>query len=525
MDKICTAQVQGFEVELPGEKAATSRVMVLSGHFDLPARSAVLEQVSYSGHDSCCYCKEKGKTVSTSARGHVVTFPFRDTPTGHAELRTSKDIEQDSSKALHENSSVNGFRSPSPLFGLPGFSIPLGVSIDYMHGVCLGVVKTLVSLWFDSSNTGKKWYCGELVHQVDSRLLSIKPPSAITRVPRSIDSHRKHWKAAEYRSWLFFYSLPCMKGILSDELFNHYALLVGGIYLLCQESISPYDLKKAEMLLAHFVEMVDVYYAPRYLLLNVHNLLHLVEDVNANGPLWCNSLFVFEDWNGDISDFFHGTQNVANQILSAVSCRQNMPELIAKMPDGQAKNLVLKLRNGSEKENRTPIGEGINIVGTLRSGGLRPEFEDDVVSGLEVDSLNEVKFFARVQIRGRIIHSRAYKRVSVRNSYTVSYKDSNKIKYGQVEVFVQARSPRNDSVQYAAVILPFLEQTGFMCPTHEVLGVCPVTHIACCYPPLNDQCVLVPINNIEDICVCMESRNTGSPVVYIARFPNHIEKD
>jgi len=41
----------------------------------------------------------------------------------------------------------------------------------------------------------------------------------------------------------------------------------------------------------------------------------LVEDVNANGPLWCNSLFVFEDWNGDISDFFHGTQNVANQVI------------------------------------------------------------------------------------------------------------------------------------------------------------------------------------------------------------------
>ena len=82
-----------FEVELPSEEAATSRVMVLLGHFDLPARSAVLEQVSYNGHDSCCCCTEKGETVSTSARGHVVTFPFRDTPTGHAELRTSKDIE------------------------------------------------------------------------------------------------------------------------------------------------------------------------------------------------------------------------------------------------------------------------------------------------------------------------------------------------------------------------------------------------------------------------------------------------
>jgi len=138
------------------------------------------------------------------------------------------------------------------------------------------------------------------------------------------------------------------------------------------------------------------------------------------------------------------------------------------------------------RENRIPIGEGINIVGALRNGGLRPETEDDVASGLEVDSLNEVKFFTRVQIRGRIIHSRAYKRVSVRNSYTVAYKERNKIKYGQVEVFVQTSSPWNCSVQYAAVILPFLEQTGFVCPTHEVLGVCPVTHIVCWYPPLND---------------------------------------
>lgn len=51
-----------------------------------------------------------------------------------------------------------------------------------------------------------------------------------------------------------------MKGILSDEHFNHYALLVGGVYLLSTESISPADLRKAEMLLAHFVEMFDVYY-------------------------------------------------------------------------------------------------------------------------------------------------------------------------------------------------------------------------------------------------------------------------
>ena len=80
--------IEGIEVELPSKEAATSRVMMLSSHFDLPARSAVLEQVTHTGHDGCCYCTERGKTVSTSVRGHVMTFLFRDTPTGHADLQS-----------------------------------------------------------------------------------------------------------------------------------------------------------------------------------------------------------------------------------------------------------------------------------------------------------------------------------------------------------------------------------------------------------------------------------------------------
>lgn len=82
------------------------------------------------------------------------------------------------------------------------------------------------------------------------------------------------------------------------------------------------------------------------------------------------------------------------------------------------------------RDNRIFVVEGINVVGVLRNGGLRLEFEDDVVFGLEVDLLNEVKFFIRVEIRDRIIYFRVYKRVFVRNFYIVLYKDNNKIKYG-----------------------------------------------------------------------------------------------
>ena len=47
-------------------------------------------------------------------------------------------------------------------------------------------------------------------------------------------------------------------------------------------------------------------------------LLHLVKSVYDHGPLWSSSLFVFEDWNGDIGNYFHGTQNIANQVGSCI---------------------------------------------------------------------------------------------------------------------------------------------------------------------------------------------------------------
>lgn len=47
---------------------------------------------------------------------------------------------------------------------------------------------------------------------------------------------------------------------LSEEYYQHYALLVGGIFLLSGRSISPEQLETAGKFLIHFVEMFDAYY-------------------------------------------------------------------------------------------------------------------------------------------------------------------------------------------------------------------------------------------------------------------------
>lgn len=75
------------------------------------------------------------------------------------------------------------------------------MGIDAMHCVFLGVVKQLVALWFNSKHSGQRWYCGSNIAKVDKRLLEIKPPSVISRVPRSIEHHLKFWKGKVHETF------------------------------------------------------------------------------------------------------------------------------------------------------------------------------------------------------------------------------------------------------------------------------------------------------------------------------------
>ena len=51
-----------------------------------------------------------------------------------------------------------------------------------------------------------------------------------------------------------------MKGVLNEDYFQHYGLLVGGIILLSGRSISPQQLEIAAKFLMHFVERFNAYY-------------------------------------------------------------------------------------------------------------------------------------------------------------------------------------------------------------------------------------------------------------------------
>ena len=52
---------------------------------------------------------------------------------------------------------ICGVKGKSVLHVVEGFDLIKGAPVDYMHCVLLGVVRKLLSLWFDSVHHLEKW--------------------------------------------------------------------------------------------------------------------------------------------------------------------------------------------------------------------------------------------------------------------------------------------------------------------------------------------------------------------------------
>lgn len=210
----------------------------------------------------------------------------------------------------------------------PKYDPVQNVSIDIMHLLFLGIVRMLMKLWFNVSHSLHSFSLYRYIDIIDKRLLNMKPSHFVTRMQRSIAGSLKFWKAAEYRSWFFFYySVPCIAYFMHLRFLYHYCALLEAIFLLNQSSISAEDIVKSERLLNYFVYMFPCLYGERYMTINMHSLLYLSDMVCKIGPLWATSCFPFESANGELLKLFHGTQFIVIQIINAVHVFQMLPSL------------------------------------------------------------------------------------------------------------------------------------------------------------------------------------------------------
>jgi hypothetical protein len=200
---------------------------------DAPARSFVKSVKGHTGYSGCERCIQSGEWNGR------MTFPET-----NASLRSdvgfNKRIDEDHHLGI------------SPLAG-KGVGMVSQFVMDYMHLVCLGVMRRLLLTWISGPLTCRLG--GAVINEVSNRLGSLKSHVALEfgRKPRSL-LDIKRWKATELRQFLLYTGPVVLLGVLPDVLYKNFMLVSVGIVILLNEQFCSEYSEFAGNLLKLFVE-------------------------------------------------------------------------------------------------------------------------------------------------------------------------------------------------------------------------------------------------------------------------------
>lgn len=437
------------------------KCILLTCTCDLPARALVYNCNQFNGEYSCWFCLQKGETHKHETGGISHIFPYDEAnPKGPPRSKESikRDTQSAVQKVLNNESkfTVNGHKGKFWFMYLKHFDPVKSCVIDYMHGVCLGTVKQMLTLWFDKKNKSKEFSFFHLRNQVNDMIRNIKPAIFVTRIPRSLDEIA-HWKSSEYRNFLLYWGIPILEGILSGPYFVHFCLLARSIFILSKEGISNEELETVEKALLLFVDQYQYLYGKQYLTLNQHQLVHLVECVRETGPLFVNNCFIFEDLNGFIVKHIHGTQGVDTQLTNIINMLKVPPIMYNIFLKDSADEQILSLYNEltdsvtGRHKYEDEIENGIKPIGSANVKVLTPK-ELTLASKFGIIE-KEVKVFSRIDMyrKGFYVYSKGYERLQKRQQNVVTCAISGEMQFCTVIAFYQCLRRNQEPINLALV--------------------------------------------------------------------------
>ncbi|XP_067210357.1 uncharacterized protein [Linepithema humile] len=244
---------------------------------DAPARAFILNHYSHVSRHPCSKCKVSG----TRIRGRYVFNGV------NHRLRTDDEYIRCSDEEHHKEGS-------SPLSNLP-LGMVSQIPFEYMHLVCLGMMKKLLSAWISGKYSRLSKLSSASISLISARLNTFKKycPSDFVRHLRPLNMYSKY-KATEFRQFLLYTGPVVTYGILEAQIYKHFLLLHASIRILVSNSPSNLHLKFAELALQKFVFRCENLYGSIFNSYNVHGLLHLTNDVKQLGNLDSFSAFPYE---------------------------------------------------------------------------------------------------------------------------------------------------------------------------------------------------------------------------------------
>ena len=289
---------------------------------DAPARAFLKCVKLHCGYSSCERCVVHGSWNS----GRVV-FNNEDicaSRTDEKFHRVDYNVEDD-----------NHQQAPSPLLAI-GFPCVTGFPLDYMHLVCLGVVKRVLTFL----KQGPKG-CRISRHQlniISEKMNSLKSeiPSDFARKPRSLDLLDR-WKATEFRQFLLYTGPIVLKDVLPTCFYKHFLTLSVAVSILLNsvDHVRNSHVHYAQELLCFFTNQAKNLYGETFCVYNVHNLIHLPDDViKFQCSLNDICAFPFENQLQSVKKMVNSPQNpiaqCAKRIAERNACKAHVSKKVVK---------------------------------------------------------------------------------------------------------------------------------------------------------------------------------------------------
>lgn len=232
---------------------------------DAPARAFLKCIKGHNAYYACERCIIKGRW-----NGRVV-FSLND----------------DRNTPLRSEASFNNFEYKdhqidiSPLINAGiGISCIKSFPLDYMHLVCLGVVKRILS--FLKSGPRQCRLSGQQLDILSGKLSALngKMPREFARQPRSL-YYLDRWKATELRQFLLYTGPLVLRSVVSNQVYKHFLSLTVAMSILLEsdEDFRNEHLSYARELLKYFVKTSEMVYGDTFVSYNIHSLIHIADDV------------------------------------------------------------------------------------------------------------------------------------------------------------------------------------------------------------------------------------------------------
>lgn len=355
-------------------------------------------------------------------RGHCKSYSIseREFPP-----RTHEETQEYARIAEASGTPQRGIKGHSILTEIPGFDIINCLDLDLFHAL-VNCAKRFTNLWLSRRYSGRPFSVYTRFAEVDRRFLSITPNDNISRNPRSL-SERSDFRGHEWFSWVVFYSIHVLTKILPNHFLSHWALLVHGIVILMQNSVSKSDTVYAGRFIKQFNSEIDRLYGAEHVTFSTHLLIHLEKSTNNFGQPWTHSAFIFESFIGELKAALHGSNGLAYQIIKYMQLRIALItmkfDLDYAMSDDE-RDFFKSVMCASKVlgEPRMCIGD-VSFLGDAKSIVLSPNLRQAISrEGFQAVVGREYVMFDRCIFNDEVYQSVNYSRAEKQNNSVVLLK-------------------------------------------------------------------------------------------------------